>query len=280
MARVHQFYAGDGAPMRIPAAPHQVVDAWMSHRARMRAWIRGLDEAGWAGPTRCAGWTVTELVQHLISGSQFLGYTLHQSRKGEATQLLQNFDAQETPASSARLFAGLTPAQLCDQLVEMDGRLESQLEMVDEAAWYAPAEAPPGRVPAYVAVNHFLFDSWVHERDLMLPVGEVPPTEEHEAVVVASYVLALAGIARTAEEQPASATSMEVLLSDLDRAIAVDRRADGVTVHFGTAEDPQARVVGVTSELVDAATGRFDPDQLAGDPAATAYLRHLADVMA
>jgi uncharacterized protein (TIGR03083 family) len=280
MTRVHQYYEGDGAPMQVPSSPQQVVDAWRSHRERMGSWLGDLDEAGWGGPTRCAGWTVTHLVQHLISGSQFLGYTLHQSRKGEATRLLQEFDAQQTPAATARLFAGFTPAQLCAELVEMDRRLDAELQAADEAAWRAPAEAPPGRVPAYVAVNHFLFDSWVHERDLMLPIGESPPTDADEGAVVASYVLALAGVARSAGEGPPAAMSIEVRLDDLDRVIAVDRRADRVTVRFGTAEDPQSRVAGATGEVVDAATGRVDPEALSGDAPATAYLRHLAEVMA
>ncbi|MBA3283055.1 MAG: maleylpyruvate isomerase N-terminal domain-containing protein, partial [Acidimicrobiia bacterium] len=118
---VRQYYEPPGAPMVVPATHHEVTTAWVAHRERLRAWLRGLPSGAWDRPTRCSGWCVTDLVEHLISGSQFLGYTLHQSRKGEVTHLLAQFDPQATPREAAAMFAGRAPGDLLDALDENDG---------------------------------------------------------------------------------------------------------------------------------------------------------------
>lgn len=135
------------------------------------------------------------MAQHLVSGAQFLGYTLHQARKGETTRFLDGFDAQETAAVAIAQLDGLSPRQLLDELEKTDERVDAELVALEREGWEATAEAPPGHVGAQIAVNHFLFDSWVHERDLLLPTGEQPPTDRCEAALVVSYVLGLAALA-------------------------------------------------------------------------------------
>ena len=196
MTQIRQFYGANGAPFAVPGRLDEIAAAWTSHRQRLRGWFTALTEDGWSGATRCTDWGVLDLAQHLISGSQFLGYTLHQSRKGEATRLLEGFDPQTTPALSAAQFAGLSPRDLLERMTDMDARVEHELGSLAVDGGAAPAEAPPGQVPAHVAVNHFLFDSWVHERDLMLPANELPVTEPNEAAMVASYVVGLTGLAQ------------------------------------------------------------------------------------
>lgn len=277
MTLVRQFYGGDGVPMDVPGRPEDIAAGWRSHRQRLRGWFGALDEDRWSDPTRCTEWCVTDLAQHLISGAQFLGYTLHQSRKGEATRVLEGFDPQLTPALTATQFAGLPRQDLLNQLDAIDARVDAELDALSTGGWTAPAEAPPGQVPAYVSVNHFLFDSWVHERDLMLPANELPVTDPNEATMVASYVVALAGVASAVEAGARSTLTMHV--TDLDRQLHVKICDGRVEVSF-TPSGAEPDVTATAAELIDFTTGREIVGELVADSAATAFLRQLATVMA
>lgn len=277
---VRQYYEAPGAPMVVPATAVEVTAAWVGHRERLRGWLRSLADDAWTRPTRCREWTTAGLVEHLISGSQFLGYTLHQAKKGEATRLLAGFDPQQSPRATAAMFSGLDPSDLLDALDEVDGRVEGEFAAFNDRDWRAPAEAPPGRVPAGMSVSHFLFDSWVHERDLRLPAGEVPPTEPVEAAAVVSYVAAIAGGARfDDDDRERPAVAFDITTTDTDLSLHVER--DGLTtvVTIEPAPTERARIVGTTGDIVDYATGRTTDDRLDGDPAALDFLRNLAVVM-
>ncbi len=220
-----------------------------------------------------------ELVLDLISGAQFLGYTLHQACKGEPTRLLADFDAQKTPKATTAMFDGLRPDQLLDQLHAMDARVDLELQQLAAMGWRMDAEAPPGHVAAHVAINHFLFDSWLHERDVLLPAGQVPVTDPDEAAAVASYVLALAGIAGAVDDGAQRPAAIRVQLTDLDRHLRLDVAGGTSDVRFcpGGASTNVAASAGA---LVDVATGRAAHSSIDADAPASAVLTQLATVMA
>jgi uncharacterized protein (TIGR03083 family) len=279
VTQVKQFYDASGVPITVPTRAHDVIAAWRSHRRRLRGWFAALPRDRWSDPTRCSEWSVTDMAQHLISGAQFLGFTLHQAGKGEATRLLEGFDAQETPAMTTALWGGRSPDDLLAELEGMDARVDHEIAALADQGWSAWAEAPPGRVPAYVAINHFLFDSWVHERDVMLPANEKPVVVANEAAAVASYVLALAGVAGAADEGPPACMTLAVELTDLDRHLAVAVEPAGTRVGF-TPGDGQPDVSAPAGTLVDVATGRSAVADIGAGGAAAGYLTHLAKVMA
>lgn len=278
MTKVLQFYGDGGVPFSVPGRPEEIAVAWISHRQRLRNWFASLAPDGWSGATRCTDWRVLDLAQHLVSGAQFLGYTLHQSGKGEATRLLVGFDSQQTAVETAADFDGLAPQSLLEQMTAMDARVHLQLDMLSGDTAAAPAEAPPGQVPAYVAVNHFLFDSWVHERDLLLPANELPVIEPTEAAMVASYVVALAGIARAVGDVPPPPLVLRIHLTDLDRTLLVEVDESGSRVTFAAPEEP-AHAYAEAGDLVDFATGRKIDRVLDADPTAITFLSRLATVM-
>jgi uncharacterized protein (TIGR03083 family) len=278
MARVLQYYDDAGAPMSMPTSPDEVLTAWRGHRRRFRDWFAALDDAGWTRETRCSEWQVRDIAQHLTSGAQFLGYTLHKARKGEPTHLLADFDAQQTPKATTAMFDGAPPDQLLEQLHAMDARVDAELEQLANEGWGVTAEAPPGRVPAHVSVNHFLFDSWVHERDVLLPVGQTPVTDRGEAAAVVTYVLALAGIAGTIEEGPPRPGSIKVHVTDMDEHLSLDITAAGSVVRFC----PGSGASNVTADagaLVDVATGRTVATSIDADEHASHVLTHFATAL-
>ena len=236
--------------MRVELADDAPATGWRSHRERLRAWLDALPDDEWSGDTRCEGWDVSALVRHLASGSQFLGYTLHQARRGEATELLRGFDSHATVQQAAALLGELTPADARTTLAAMDASVLKELDALNNGDWSAMAEAPLGNVPARVSVNHFLFDSWVHEYDLMVPRGEQPQKDRAEVEAVVTYVLALAGVAT------ASTTALDVRVADVDLQIGSYVEAGVTVVELGTAPKGASVVEGTAQDIVDRATGR------------------------
>ena len=247
---LRQFYGEGGVPLVVLGDPEAPASAWRAHRARVRRWLDALPDDEWGGPTRCELWDVTGLVRHLASGSQFLGYTLHQSVRGEATTLLQGFDPHTTVQAAAAMLGELTPAAARAVLAECDSSVERELVQHSDSHWTGTAEAPPGQLPASLSVSHFTFDSWVHEYDLMLPRGERPPVEPAEVQVVVSYLMGLATITTGAE------VPLDLRLTDPDLRLGVAVSGGTVTVGVGEGTPGGAVIEGAVLDVVDRATGR------------------------
>jgi uncharacterized protein (TIGR03083 family) len=278
MASGHQYYDAGGAPLEVPAAPAEVVAAWRSHRARLLRWFADLPEQRWSSPTRCPDWRVTEMAAHLISVTQFLGFTLREAKRGNPTTLLRGFDPKAGPAALVAAASKRAPSELVAELADADARVDALIGGFAEADWRRLAESPAGHVPAYLSLVHMLFDSWVHERDLMLPAGEAPPTEREEAVLVAGYVVGLAGIARAADQGPHPDIALQIQVTDIDLTLLV-QRADGRVQVTEGATDAPVDASGTASDLVDYSTGRAPEGEPVVDNAAAAYLTNLATRM-
>lgn len=261
---VRQFYGSDGVPLRIDGPAEEPAAAWRSHRLRVRGWLESLPDQDWAGATRCRLWDVTSLVRHLASGSQFLGYTLHMGAGGTATTLLQGFDPHTTVQAAAAMLGEMTPAAARQAISAMDAAVDQELETMADAGWSAMAEAPPGQLPAHLSVSHFLFDSWVHEYDLLVPRGERPFIDAREASVVVRYLLGLASVT-TASETP-----LDVRLSDPEIRVGVAVENGQVCVALSIPSNA-AVVEGRLVDVVDRATGR-EAGPIDGDERALAVL--------
>jgi hypothetical protein len=101
-----------------------------------------------------------------------------------------------------------------------------------------PAEGPLGHVSISAVMRHAAWDAWVHERDVLLGIGILPPVEPDEVDSALRCAAALG-------------PAIGVLMGDLGH----DRRAASVTT-----TDPQVgftvqvdRVVRVTADLDPAA---------------------------
>jgi hypothetical protein len=70
---------------------------------------------------------------------------------------------------------------------------ETFIETVESMAptnWELAGESPVGHVPARLVLAHALWDSWLHERDILLPLGLDVPVEADELAVSTWYLLA------------------------------------------------------------------------------------------
>jgi hypothetical protein len=82
-------------------------------------------------------------------------------------------------------------------LAEFVGSTEAlidSVEALDGDAWDAPCEAPFGHLPARLALAHAFWDSWLHERDILEPLGLAPALETDEVLAAIWYSLVVSGL--------------------------------------------------------------------------------------
>jgi hypothetical protein len=186
---------------------------------------------------------------------------------------MRGFDTHETVQADAARFGEMTPDVARRMLAEKDASVATELAEMDSCGWSVTAEAPPGAVPAHLAVNHFLLDSWVHEYDLMLPRSESPTVEPLEAEAVVGYLVGLASV------QTGCLTALDLRLSNPELRVAVEVSDGSANVSIGSRPNGAAVVEGSVPDLVDRATGR-DSGPLRGDPRGLAVLDAFAELLA
>ncbi len=111
-------------------------------------------------------------------------------------------------------------------------------------------EATPGLLPIRVVAHHALWDSWVHERDIALPLGAAPPAEPDEVGSSLRYAAALS-TALAIGAGPAVYGSFEVEASDPSMVCRLEVGAT-VTVQDGPAARGAPCLRGDAATLVDA----------------------------
>ncbi len=149
-----------------------------------------------------------------------------------------------------------------DEIVETFSASSSSLaELLLELSatdWTAQAEAPPGHVGVSAVVHHALWDSWIHERDIALPLGRRPPVESDEVIACLRYVAALTPALALAAGASGTA-GFDVSASDPDAAFHVEVAAD-VSVTAGTAGS-ELELAGSSVDLLEALSFRQPLEQ-------------------
>ncbi len=180
-------------PLILEGAESTVVELAVRQRRRLDALVSGLDASQWSRPTRCAAWTVGDVVAHLVGVQAFWSRSLAEGVAGRPTRYLATFDPVATPAAlveGARR-TGADQQATTEQLLAVDATFLEQLLALTPEQLALPCETPAGHVAAAVLVQHVFWDSWVHERDIALPLGLEAPVHDDEVVSALSFSLAL-----------------------------------------------------------------------------------------
>lgn len=163
----------------------------LRQRQRLEALLVGLSTDAWGLASRCDGWTVRDVVAHLVSVNAFWHGSVLAGLAGTPTRVLIGFDPATTPALIVAAMQELSPVQVLDQFVASNQAFLNIIDELDDLGWATLAESPVGHVPIRVLAHHALWDSWVHERDIALPIGLTPPAEHDEIRSCLRYVSAL-----------------------------------------------------------------------------------------
>jgi uncharacterized protein (TIGR03083 family) len=160
-------------------------------RRRLESMLVALSLEDWGSASRCEGWTVQDVVAHVVGVNAFWLASVRAGLAGEPTRFLAAFDPVETPALMVAQMRELTASQMLNQLTRSNDALLDVIAKIDDGGWAMLAEAPPGHLPIRLVAHHALWDCWIHERDIAIPLGLSPPTESDEVRSCLSYVCAL-----------------------------------------------------------------------------------------
>jgi uncharacterized protein (TIGR03083 family) len=172
----------------------EVKAAFRTHRNRLIAELSELTEKEWNGPTRCHLWSVADVASHLTDGTRWGLEGLHAVLSKTDFSFMTRFDNRLTPHEYVQAGRGRAREEIAEDLATGTERLLMAVERVRELG-HAFMQTPIGHVSLTFAVLHLLWDSWLHERDVLVPLSGSPLYPTHEVRLVASYALLLAGTA-------------------------------------------------------------------------------------
>ena len=211
--------------------PSDIAVPLLRQRRRLDAVLAGLTDEQWRTPSRCDGWTVQDVIAHLAGTNGYWQLSMAAGLAGEPTRVLVAFDPKATPAAMVSTMQELTPAETYAQLVAGHEELYRFVAGLDDEGWSTLAESPSGHAPISVLAHHALWDAWIHERDVLLPLGLVPIEEPDEILASLRYIAAL-GPAFWLAHTPDARGTLVLEVSDPDARIVVS--VDGVVrVHEG-----------------------------------------------
>jgi uncharacterized protein (TIGR03083 family) len=247
--RISPRYDGP-ALIEIDGAPDDQMVPMTRQRRRFETMLRGLDDEAWRAPSRCDEWTVQDVASHLVGVNAFWQMSIAAGLSGAPTRVLTNFDPAATPELLIAPMRSLPPREVLDQLAASHDGLLDAIATLDADQWQMPAESPPGYVPIRLLAYHALWDCWIHERDVALPLGRTPPVEADEVSSSLRYAAALGpGFLLTAERDIAGAYGVHARDPDVQFWLEID---SSVHVHDGAPPTGAPCLRGDAVELTEA----------------------------
>jgi uncharacterized protein (TIGR03083 family) len=217
-------------------------------RRRFATMLSSLSPEQWEAPSRCEGWRVQDVAAHLVGVDRFWNLMIQSGLAGTPTRFLADFDPKATPASMVDAVRAASPQETLASLLEATGTLCATVESLDHEGWLAIGESPAGHVTMTTLAHHALWDCWVHERDVLLPLGMAHDEQPDEIVASLRYAAALAPMfALQAGHDRTGTLAVDVTRPDARFVVTVD---DHVRVADGDGDPPPNALV-LTGDAVE-----------------------------
>ncbi|MBV9666099.1 MAG: maleylpyruvate isomerase N-terminal domain-containing protein [Actinobacteria bacterium] len=241
--------------MKVELDPAAALAAYTRHRRRFAEEVASLSDEELATPSRCAKWSVADVLRHGVDVDSWM----HSIWSGGPLPFT-SFDPRTTPHESVVTGRAAPDDVVRDRYAASARVMAEEVAGSDASRWGLPSICPAGPVPWWMSALHVFYDSWVHERDALLPLGRTVPVEAEETAPVWAWAVSLVGHANKAPLD-AEVGGVHVMLRDG----VVSTRATGAAE-------------GDIAAMIDAVSGRGSvEDALAGcDPAVVHRLGALA----
>jgi uncharacterized protein (TIGR03083 family) len=244
----------DASFLQIDLPLPDVAAAVVGQRQRLAAGLADLDADQWATQSRCEEWSVRDVIAHLVSTNQFWTFSLGSALAGQPTRFLSTFDPVATPVELVGAAAHQSAEEVRAAFVETNAALADVVSGIDEAGWSVIGEAPPGHVPLRAVALHALWDAWVHERDILLPLGLAPVEEPGEVMACLAYAAALSpAFVVAGGSTRAGAIAVEASQPSTQLVVEV---GPSVRVRQGEPPDGALRLTGPAVDLLEALSFR------------------------
>lgn len=237
--------------------PERLLEVFGMQRQRFAAVLRGFGPGDWAAPTRCADWSAHDVVRHLCDCNAIVAGT-----DDHTLDITAGFDPRITPRGWLAASAGEPPGATLSRFVATTEQVLALLRARLAQSRRFDVPLPYGPMDWTVLLLHAFWDSWIHERDVLLARGTGHPTDGDATAYAAAYGLFItAAVASMFGDQVQEKLTLggDGGVFDLDCRGAVT-----LTVTRVTAAGPPA------AEAADALAGRADIPAVLGDlPAST-----------
>jgi len=248
------------ADLHVDLDPAAVVTAYVRHRRRFAASVTSLDKAVLRTPSRCSEWTVADVLRHGCDVDQWLRTIW----AGEVP--FSAFDPRVTPHESVVDGRSVPDVEVRDRYVESAEAMAAEVDGSGPERWGLPSLSFAGAVPWWLGLLHMLFDSWVHERDALLPLGREVAVASDELGAVLAYSLAIVPHVsrRLGCDEPVDAVVCGFRVTADEGPVTVTRLAG----------DPPAGVPVLTGDppfVVDALSGRCSLEEVLTGDATTVH---------
>jgi uncharacterized protein (TIGR03083 family) len=164
-------------------------DAFGEQRRRFAAVLQSFSPEDWAASTRCADWSAHEVVRHLCDGTTVAASAGPDDR---TLDMAAGFDPRITPSRSLTASADESPdatlRRLAATTAEALATLRARLARNDRY----DVRLPYGPMDWTILVLHVFWDSWLHERDVLLASGREHPADADATHYATAYGLFLA----------------------------------------------------------------------------------------
>jgi uncharacterized protein (TIGR03083 family) len=239
----------------IEGDPRNVAAPLVRQRARLAEIATTFTDSEWSAPSRCAGWSVRDVIAHLAGINPLYVMAAAAGLAGEPTRLMPHFDPAVSPLRMVEDIGSLSSTEVLDLFVSSNADLVATVEALDEGGWSTVAESPLGAVPIRLLMSHALWDSWVHERDILIPLGIEPAVNADEVVASLRYVSALTqGFAFGAGMECRGQFGIDATAPDFHCVMAVE---DAVTVRIEHPDDSMPVLRGPAVQLTEALSTRL-----------------------
>lgn len=234
--------------------PSAIAGPTITQRQRLVDTVAGLSDDQLRRPSRCDEWSGVDVIAHLDGTNRFWSMSIASATAGAPSRVLDGFDPVATPAAMVEAGRGRSPSEVVDAFARSTAGLIDDLASVRDDAWEMLGEAPPGHVTLSAVVHHALWDSWIHERDILLPLGIEPVVAPDEVAAGLRYAAALGpAVGLITGEQRSG--RMVVAGDDPDVAFAVGI-ADQITVTALAEPVDAADITGSSVALLEAFSAR------------------------
>ena len=248
--------------------PEHLLEVFGHQRRRFVAVLRGFGPDDWAAPTRCADWSAHDVIRHLCDGTA-IGIA---AGPGDCTlDITAGFDPRITPRGWLTASAGESPGATLSRFAESTEQMLAVLRARLAQGRRFDVRLPYGPMDWTVYVLHGFWDSWLHERDVLLARGTEHPTSDDATGYAVAYGLFISAAVASLFGDPVQ--DKLTLGGDGGGIFDLDSRgAVTLTVTRVTAAGPPA------AQVTDALAGRGPAAALGGLPASSrAALSHLAE---
>ena len=186
-----------GTGIGLRAAQPAIVHALRAQRTRLHDELRVVRDGDWRSPTRCSDWNVQEVVLHVCGAADAFRTVF----TGERAVVEEDFDPRTSPNRFVDRHSSEPPVETLHRLAASNDALFGVVDAMGDrddrlpAVWGAP-------VDWRLLATHAMWDGWLHERDVVLPLGRTQATGDEEARLAVAYGLMIAGVMAAFRQLP------------------------------------------------------------------------------